>query len=204
MHNNFRCHCHCNYGAGIAEPRKRYYRQDTVKGRQTNKIPFASVFLSDESGGNRIMPTTAQLKKIHALRSDLRINEENYRSLLSAYHCLNDGSVETSAELSVHQASTLINALEHMIDRSPEVRSRVYASDRQLKLMFALWHTITGIRDTTGTRKSLQAFLEHHFHIHDINHIPKKKMPKIIYPLSIMARQRGANRFRSGTASNKV
>ncbi|MBN1758402.1 MAG: DUF1018 domain-containing protein, partial [Chitinispirillaceae bacterium] len=138
------------------------------------------------------------------LRSDLRINEENYRSLLSAYHSLNDEPVKTSADLSVHQASALINALERLIDKSPEVRSRVYASDRQLKLMFALWHMITGIRDSTGIRKSLQTFLEHHFHIHDINHIPKKKMPKIIYPLSIMARKRGTNRFRSPAASDKV
>ena len=150
------------------------------------------------------MPTTAQLKKIHALRRDLRINEENYRSLLSAYHSLNGGPAETSADLSVHQASALIAALERLIDTSPQVRSRVYASERQMKLMFALWHMITGIQDSSGIRKSLRNFLEHHFHIHDINHIPKKKMPKIIYPLSIMARKRRTNQFRSAPASDKV
>lgn len=149
------------------------------------------------------MPTDAQIRKIHALKNDLHLDEENYRSLLSGYHRFNDGPVATSMELSVPQASDVIKTMEHIIDETPEVRSRVYASDRQLKLMFALWHTITGNQDSTGVRKTLHSFLEHHFHIHDINHIPKKKMPKIIYSLSIMARRKAAGRFRSTAATNR-
>ncbi len=135
------------------------------------------------------MPTNAQIKKIHVLKSDLHIENEDYRSLLADYHKLDDGPVLSSKDLSVQQASAVIGTLEHKLDETPEVRSRIYASERQMKMLFALWRSITDARDHEGVRKTLQSFLEHHFHIRDMDHLPKKKVPKIVRALTVMTQK---------------
>lgn len=138
---------------------------------------------------NKSMSTTSQVKKIHVLKKDLHLDDSDYYALLAAYHKLNDGPVNSSKELTINQASAVIKALEHLIDQTPAIRSRVYASDRQIKKLFALWRTITTAKDSEGIRKTLQSFLEHHFHVRDINHLPKKKVPKIIKALSVMTQK---------------
>ncbi|MBN1307304.1 MAG: DUF1018 domain-containing protein [Chitinispirillaceae bacterium] len=135
------------------------------------------------------MSTGAQIKKIHVLKSDLHLADKDYRSLLAAYRRLSDGPVGSSKELSIQQASAVIKTLEHLIDATPEVRSRVYAGDRQISMLFALWRLITVARESEGIRKTLQSFLERHFHVRDIDHLPKGKVPKIVSALKAIVRQ---------------
>ena len=134
------------------------------------------------------MPTAVQIKKIHVLKNDLSLDDYNYRLLLGAYRRSDGGRVGSAKELSVPQASAVIKTLEHIVDATPELHSRVYASDKQIKMMFALWHRITGSTGSAETRRTLVSFLAHHFHIRDVNRIPRKKIVKVLYTLSIMAR----------------
>lgn len=140
------------------------------------------------------MPTPAQVKMIHVLKNDLHLGNDEYHNLLSASYTPGDGPINSSKELSIEQASAIIRALEHLIDQTPAIRDHVYASDKQVKKIFALWRQVTIAHDDEGVRKTLQSFLEHHFHVRDINHLPKKKVPKIIKALtSIKNKTRSSN-----------
>jgi hypothetical protein len=69
------------------------------------------------------MATTAQIKKIHALKSELRLDDEAYRSMLEAYVSPEGTPVWSSKDLSYYQASSLINSMEMIIRRTPGLRS---------------------------------------------------------------------------------
>ena len=135
------------------------------------------------------MATSSQIKKIHVLKQELQIGDEAYRAALSAYQKPNGKPVESSRELSVKQASEVIEALERAVDHTPEVRNKVYASDKQVRKIFALWRRYTRAENTAGIRKTLQSFLARHFHVHDLDHLPKKKVPKIIKALEEMGKK---------------
>jgi len=132
------------------------------------------------------MPTIAQLKKIHALKKDLHLDDKRYHLLLAEHGNHATAPVTSSKELTVHQASGIIKSLEHLLEKNPDLFSHAYASDRQVRKIFALWHEVTGIHDTDPTVRTLKTFLEHHFHIRDFTHIPKRKVPKIIHALNKM------------------
>jgi hypothetical protein len=136
------------------------------------------------------MPTDAQLRKIHALRGDLHLDEDDYHAMLAAYTDSHGRPVASAQDLTVEQASALIDSLEKVIDRTPEVRDRVYASAKQVALIEALWARVSRAKDPRGRHRTLDSFLHHHFHIRRSEHIPRTFAPKIIKALRIMNEQR--------------
>jgi hypothetical protein len=133
------------------------------------------------------MATPAQIKKIHALKSVLDLDDEDYRAMLSAYVTPEGDFVWSSKDLSFGQAASLINTMEGIIDRSPALRDRLYASRKQLRLIAALWRRITRADNEEGSRKTLYSFLRNRFHVRRFDRIPKKQIGKVIKSLRIIS-----------------
>jgi len=131
-------------------------------------------------------PTQEQTKKIHALINNLPMDDEEYREILSSFKNNENRSVQSSRELTVQQASELIADLEHILDSTPGLHDKVYATEKQIKKIYALWHHITTAKDREGVSKTLRSFLSHHFQVHDMSRIPRKKVSRIIAALRAM------------------
>jgi hypothetical protein len=129
------------------------------------------------------MATKGQIIKIHALRSVLDLDDDDYRAMLGSYETPEGEIVWSSKDLSYDQASSLINSMEAVIDQSPGLRERVYATPRQLRFVAALWGNITRAADKTGVRKTLYSFLRNRFGIRRFDRIPRKKIGKVIKSL---------------------
>jgi Protein of unknown function (DUF1018) len=132
------------------------------------------------------MATPAQIKKIHTLKSDLNIDDEEYRSMLKAYVSPEGVPIWSSKDLSYNQASSLINSLELIIERTPALKSRLYASTKQLRFIAFLWGRITRATDGEGASNTLFSFLRNRFHIRRFDRIPRKQIAKVIKSLRIM------------------
>lgn len=137
------------------------------------------------------MATPSQIKKIHALKSVLNLDDEDYRAMLSAYVNPEGDIVWSSKDLSFDQAASLINTMEGIIDRSPALRDRLYASRKQLQLIAALWRRITRADNEEGSRKTLYSFLHNRFHVRRFDRIPKKQIGKVIKSLRMITNRAG-------------
>jgi len=143
-----------------------------------------SIPADQQNESSRITP--AQQRKIHALKQELNLDDTAYRSLLSAWHSLSGKPIESSLYLTRAQASAVIKTLEWKMEQTPQVRRKIYASEKQLRMIHALWRNVSRAHDEKGIHESLRAFLKHHFHVSDHEHIPKKKVPKIVKALTEM------------------
>ena len=89
------------------------------------------------------MPTPAQIKKIHALKGALKLDDETYRLMLSGY------GVTSSTKLSIPKADELLKDLEGKavaagtweMRKAPKKAksSRRLADDPQSKMLRAYW-----------------------------------------------------------------
>lgn len=133
------------------------------------------------------MSTEPQIKKIHALKRDLSIDDTTYREMLGAYPTDDGKQVHSSAGLSREQASDLIERLEHTVDETPALRDRIYATPKQHRLIAALWRKVSRARDNESRRQALDTFLRRRFHVRRSNHIPRKTADGVIKSLRKMA-----------------
>jgi hypothetical protein len=129
------------------------------------------------------MVTQAQIKKIHALKSALDLDDDEYRSILSASITAEDVPAWSSKDLSFDQASSVITTMEMIIERTPALKARLYASPKQINLITALWRQVTRAQDEEGIHKTLYSFLRNKFHIRRFDRIPKKQAGKMIKSL---------------------
>ncbi|MBD3391731.1 MAG: DUF1018 domain-containing protein [Chitinivibrionales bacterium] len=136
------------------------------------------------------MATEPQVRKIHALKSNLHLGDSDYRVMLSAYRDEAGRRAASSRDLSVEQASSLIDSLERIVDRTPGIRDRVYASPKQLRFINALWNRVSKARDAQGRRRTLDSFLRRRFHVRRSDHLPRKVAPKVIKSLRMMDARR--------------
>lgn len=106
------------------------------------------------------MPTPNQIKKIHALKGALQLDDETYRAILDGY------GVKSSTKLTITKADALIVDLEHKAiaagtweKRKParkagEHRVRPYADDDQSRMIRGIWielHQLGAVRDPSET-----------------------------------------------------
>jgi hypothetical protein len=132
------------------------------------------------------MATPAQIKKIHALKSELGLDDGDYRAMLESYTSSEGVHLWSSKDLTYGQASSLIRSMELIIERTPALQARLYASSKQLRFIFALWSRITRATDREGADNTLRSFLDRRFHIRRFDKIPRKQMAKVIKSLRIM------------------
>jgi hypothetical protein len=137
------------------------------------------------------MPTTAQTRKIHVLKRELRLDDREYRAILANYRTETGEPVQSSARMTPAQAGDLIELLERQVDKTPGLRNRLYASPAQIRKIFALWRQVSRARDSQGVRATLRAFLRRGFHISRPGRIPRGAAPRVIKALRVMNQRRG-------------
>ena len=136
------------------------------------------------------MITKLQIKKIHTLKSYLKLDEDTYRDLLFNFN------VASSKELSFVQAQVLIEILEKkaVALTSWEVREKKYdlhrnddmASPSQLRMIEGLWREISYFDTDEFAKTSLRKYLKRNFHIDDLMFLTKKTASKVIQSILIM------------------
>ena len=132
------------------------------------------------------MATKAQVRKIHVLKDILSIDKNHYRAMLSGYTDSEGMPVWSSMDLSIVDASSLIDVLERRIDETPELRKQVYASFRQLGFIRYLWGQVSRATNEDGLRTTLNSFLLRRFRMRRFDHIPRSTVSKIITSLRCM------------------
>ncbi|MEJ5227217.1 regulatory protein GemA [Thermodesulfovibrio sp.] len=111
--------------------------------------------------------TPKQIKKIHTLKTKLKMTDEEYRLRLSDYW------VSTSKDLTYEEAEDFIQKLEkEAIEKilwTPHVlvyyryedieRVHGMATPRQLRMIEAMWKDVSYLRDETKRLKALRKFV---------------------------------------------
>ena len=129
--------------------------------------------------------SASQIKKIHALKSVLGLDEDLYREMLSGF------SVQSSKKLTVIQAGSLIETLEAEAvarnvwqKKQPKYsnleRDDDMATPSQMRLIEGLWREICYIDTDKFAKTSLRKFLKSKFKIDDIMFLTKTKATKVI------------------------
>jgi hypothetical protein len=118
------------------------------------------------------------------------LDESEYRAMLSGYTDNEGMPVWSSKDLSINDASSLIDLLERRIEKTPNLKERVYASTRQLGFIRLLWSRVSRAANEDRQRVSLNSFLRRRFHAYRFDHIPRSSVPKIIKSLRSMKERR--------------
>lgn len=127
----------------------------------------------------------SQIKKIHALKNVLGLDEDLYREMLSSF------SVQSSIKLTVTQAGNLIDILEAeavsrniWIKKQPKYsnleRNDDMATPSQMRMIEGLWREICYIDTDKFAKTSLRKFLKSKFKVDDIMFLTKNKAIKVI------------------------
>jgi hypothetical protein len=136
-----------------------------------------------------------QIKRIHILKSSLRLDDDSYRAMLSGY------GVSTSKELTFSRAAELIVKMESMILRMkvnskarPQTQLKYddlgsrpgMASPGQLRLIDVLWSKVSRQPDQTSRDKALGAFIDRIVKIQKIEWLEPRHVKKIVTALKKM------------------
>lgn len=135
--------------------------------------------------------TPAQIKKIHALKTALGLDDAAYRTALSA--C----GVETSKSLSFSGAAELIDDFEQKAVKAglwkkiswsaPESRREGFASPAQLALIESLWAEVS---NAPNKKTSLRHFVTRQAKVSDPRFLRDCDASKVICALKAMQKQK--------------
>lgn len=148
------------------------------------------------------MINSNQIKRIHILKSLLKIDDELYREILSGY------GAKTCKSLEPHLASELIDQLQNMADEAGVAKKfknpNIYLADRegmatpaQISKVQLLWKEVAYKKDKKFLKASLRKFLEKQFKISDVRFIEKTMVSKIIKSIEVI-------NAKSNSVQNKV
>ena len=131
------------------------------------------------------MATVYQIKKIHALKSVVGLDDDLYRDMLMSF------DVQTSKDLTFTEAKILIEILEEKaiamkkwvkqpLKYSDLDREAKMATQAQLRMIESMWREICYFDDDKFAKKSLRKFLKSKFKTDDIMFLTKCKAVKVI------------------------
>lgn len=135
-----------------------------------------------------------QLKKIHTLRRQIGMDEEQYRDMLK-----DNFSVESSKDLTLLQARDLLDRLDRILNggqlKAPFKKWENYdgragmATAAQLRMVEAMWKDVSRQKTAPEREAALKEFLSSRFQIADITWMEKKHVQKVVKTLKVMLRQ---------------
>jgi len=143
--------------------------------------------------------TARQIKKIHTLKSRLKLSDNEYRYILSDYW------VNTSKDLTAEEAEDLIRRLQQKaislgVWSDWRRRSRLryedtgrrpgMASPAQLRMIEAIWKEVSRAKTEFERKKTLQAFLRRIVGVNDMRDLETIHARKVIEALRTMKRSR--------------
>ena len=132
------------------------------------------------------MITSAQIKKIHTLKSVLRLDDEFYVEMLMSF------GVQSCKKLTKTEANIFAETLEEKAIQSNKwekrnlkystlnLRDDKMATSAQLRMIEAIWREISYIDSDEFAKQSLRKFLQNKFKISDIKFLTKKVAVKVI------------------------
>lgn len=141
------------------------------------------------------MITSAQIRKIHTLKSILHLDDELYVEMLMSF------GVQSSKNLTVTEANIFIEILEEkaFLTNKWEKRDKKYeeltyrdeemATPPQLRMIEAIWREVCYIDSPDFAKHSLRKFLQNKFRVSDIKFLTKKKAVKVIRAISEMKKK---------------
>lgn len=141
------------------------------------------------------MITSAQIKKIHTLKSMLHLDDELYIEMLMSF------GVQSSKKLTITEAGIFLEILEEkaVLTNKWEVRNKKYeelksrdedmATPPQLRMIEAIWREVCYIDSPKFAKHSIRKFLQNKFKISDIKFLTKKKAVKVIRAISEMKKK---------------
>ncbi|MBD3241477.1 MAG: DUF1018 domain-containing protein [Chitinivibrionales bacterium] len=135
------------------------------------------------------MASKGQLRKIHVLGRELGLDDSEYRAVLSQYKTADGARVTSSTQLSVDQASRLIDSLEYTAGHRSPPSDEPRATPGQVRKIAALWRQVTRAEDNQGRRRTLDSFIQHKYHVPRLGMLPRRMVPKVIKALSVMKQQ---------------
>jgi len=154
----------------------------------------------DLSEDNDTRPITGkQIKKLHALKSTLKIADDNYRGYLHERF-----GVYTSKNLNYSQAKKLIDDWEstaisvgvwgrpNFKDKFDELGARPgMATPAQLRMVEGIWSELYREPDEKAQEIHLRRYLSKFFHISDMRFLDAEMVNKVLFALKTMqARKR--------------
>ena len=131
------------------------------------------------------MATVYQIKKIHALKSVVGLDDDLYRDMLMSF------DVQTSKDLTFTEAKILVEILEEKaiamnkwVKQPPKysdlTRTDKMATQAQLRMIESMWREICYYDTDDYAKKSLRKFLRSKFRTDDIMFLTKAKATKVI------------------------
>ncbi|MEW6115352.1 MAG: regulatory protein GemA [Nitrospirota bacterium] len=140
-----------------------------------------------------------QIRKIHTLKSALKLSDDEYREKVQEIH----GFSGTSKDLTYDEAETLIRAMESEALSKGVWQRRVsrkskyeYLGDRegmatpkQLRMIEAIWKDVSRYHAEDERARALRSFLFKRFKVSDVKFITSRQASKIIWSLFNMSRE---------------
>jgi hypothetical protein len=146
---------------------------------------------------------SGQTRKIHTLKSALKMTDEQYRKLIN----LNFDPATSSKELTYKQAEFFITKLEEIavskgVWVKHEGKGRYenlgcregMATPKQLRLVEYLWKDVSIIKEPKNRQKALRAWLQKRFGVSDLRFLDRSVTSKVIYALNQMKKCKNRNR----------
>lgn len=130
--------------------------------------------------------TNAQIKKIHALKNALKLENDLYREMLLPFNA------QSSKDLTDYLAEIFIYQLESMsvkmgVWQNPSLkyedlryREEKMATPQQLRMIEAMWRDVCYFDNDDFAKKSLRKFLRNKFKVDDLMFLTKAKAAKVI------------------------
>lgn len=144
-----------------------------------------------------------QIKKIHALKNALKLQDDSYRKLI----CANYYPCTSSKDLTFSQATHFIENLERMaIDAGVWSRfdgksqyedlgkRRNMATPPQLRLIEGLWREVSIVLGAQNRKKALRSWLFGHFGVSDLRFLDDMNVRKVVFALKAMRERRDAKK----------
>jgi phage gp16-like protein len=141
------------------------------------------------------MISKQQLSVVHVAKARLGLCDDDYRALLKQA-----AGVESARDLDAWGFARIMEAFERLgfqstfASRNLGNRRAGMASPAQVALMRSLWRE-GGYGE--GDDRSLDRYLDHHFHVSSVRFVDAARAPKIIAGLKNMARRSRAGNGRA-------
>ena len=135
------------------------------------------------------MATTFQIRKIHALKNILGMDDDLYREMLMSF------DVQSSKNLTFTEAGIFIEILEERAIASNKWvkqpkkyenlnRDEEMATSAQLRMIEGLWRDLAYYNTDKYAKKSLRKFLKSKFKVDDIMFLTRAKACKVIQAIT--------------------
>lgn len=137
------------------------------------------------------MPTKDQIVLIHVLKSKLKLPDEHYRDMLAAFKvCSSKDLSDLAAREFIDTLKARLPAEERQSTRHSRLGNRdARAFPQQLRLIEALWATVSRQPTLSAKQEALNTFLARRFGVSRIEWLPRRQVGKVVFTLKRMQHQ---------------